>query len=285
MITYDEDDISKPIIGINRINKPLDKSRNWEEYCKLYVSDNDTNLVEAFEYCNESDIWTFIHVISDPLYVSIIEINKESEIIECDDGNITSWKTDCINVLSTIGFSEYLNQSPLRQQEAISANPRVIEYIIHPTNDLCKIAVESDGSNIRFIQNQTPELCWLSVNQSEYNLQYIKPEYQFDDLCLKVVSINGDMLKHVAHKTFEICYSAITQDGFAIEYVENQTEELCLVAIRKKAHAIKKIRNPTIEMCKIVLLLNPGTVLSIPSKLLEQITRRWNPCTQRYEII
>jgi hypothetical protein len=73
-----------------------------------------------------------------------------------------------------------------------------LEYIKEQTYELCKIAVQKDGTCINYVKNQTNELCKLAISQHYSALNYIKN--QTFEICKFAVSCNIDSYKYIKNK-------------------------------------------------------------------------------------
>lgn len=69
------------------------------------------------------------------------------------------------------------------------------------------------------------------------------------DNILKLICVNGDMLKYLKEQTEEICLRAVQQNGNALEYVKKQTEEICMEAVKQNGVALRYVEEQTFEIC------------------------------------
>lgn len=74
------------------------------------------------------------------------------------------------------------------------------------------------GLALEFITEQTEEMCLIAVKSNGWALQYV--EKQTDKICLAAVKQNGCALKFVIKQTYDICIAAVTQTGYASQYVD-----------------------------------------------------------------
>ena len=89
------------------------------------------------------------------------------------------------------------------------------------TPEICKIAVQKSGQQLRFVRNQTPELCLAAVKRDGIALQYVHDKTP--EICLAAVENDGMALEYVKEQTLEICLAAMNSEtsSFAIEYIND----------------------------------------------------------------
>ena len=119
------------------------------------------------------------------------------------------------------------------------------EEIPETYQDMCLLAVMSNGLMLQYVKNQTPSICMAAVINSEFSLQYVDTTEMTSDvyhrICMKAISINGYMIKYVDRylmthdRYYELCLVAINQQPLAIYFVHKQSlgrhyNELCLRA-------------------------------------------------------
>ena len=161
------------------------------------------------------------------------------------------------------------------------------------TQELCKIALQSNSKNLEFIPNhifttiqntvlncikydgmalqyikeihQTRELCQAAINQNKKAINYIRNKNLFEELLIKNIS---DVLKFIPHSSLMITYdfaiTALQQDGNLIKhFVDNplfsnqQLKELCLEAVKQNGLVLKFLREKSRE--HLVDLINSET--------------------------
>ena len=77
--------------------------------------------------------------------------------------------------------------------------------------ELCKLAVQQNGSSLEYVKEQTDEICKLAVQQSGSSLKYVKPELMNEEICKLAVRQNGNALHYVKPELMndEICKLAV----------------------------------------------------------------------------
>ena len=107
----------------------------------------------------------------------------------------------------------------------VLANPDNLEKVPDEliTPELCKLAIEEDGSAIEYVPNEliTPELCRIAVEESMYALKYVPDEFKTPELCKFAVEKDGRALYYVPDelKTLELCKLAVKKNSFMLKYV------------------------------------------------------------------
>ena len=84
-----------------------------------------------------------------------------------------------------------------------------------------------------------------------------------EEICLRIVKVNGWALIFVKNQTPEICLEAVKQDGRTLEYVEDQTPEICLEAVKQDEEALIYVKDQTPEICRAAIAKNPYTKIFI----------------------
>jgi hypothetical protein len=111
---------------------------------------------------------------------------------------------------------------------ALSKNGELLWHIKNPTNEQCKIAVQTHGMVL--------ERCV----QSKY-------------LQLKAVKSNGMALQFIDYPTTKIKIAAVRQNGRAIRFINQPSRRLCKIAVKQTGLAIQFIKNPSANLCKLAV--------------------------------
>jgi hypothetical protein len=168
-----------------------------------------TNEEIIFKYLGHGSKIADIHVDDDE------DVYLEYDII--DGVNVEySYKAHKVYVTNIRTLNEYFDTlSCDKYIYAIKLNPDSIKYIRNQTDELCKLALNKDGTTIRHIRDKRYEYLLLAVSKASNALEYIEEQ------------------------TDEICWIAIMQDTYALQYVKKQTIDICKYAVNK---------NPSVEM-------------------------------------
>ena len=134
-------------------------------------------------------------------------------------------------------------------------------------NEICKMAVQQNGLNLKYVREQTEEICEMALKQNFHALRYVIN--QTPKLCKSAIEENGCYLKYVKNQTPELCKLAVEQNGYAIKYVGNQTLELCKLALQQNGCNIKNIFIQRPELCKLAVEQNGLALEYIMKQTLE----------------
>lgn len=174
-----------------------------------------------------------------------------------------------------------------------------LKYVRNMTKEICMLALQYDGNNIKYIKNPIQEMYNTAINQTYMAIFYTPAEFQDPELCLQVikkdyessraiqfiknptqqqcleaVNINGMHLQYIKNnQTYEICMEAVKQYGTALSYVnkEHMTDELIKMAMEGKkmaGHLLHLCKNMTPEIIKLAIKNSEIAYYCIPKKLI-----------------
>ena len=153
--------------------------------------------------------------------------------------------------------------------EAVKQNPRVIEYLVNPNEQLCALVLDYNGLYLRFIHNQTEDMCIRAVKQNAFAFKYVNNGMQTESVCLAAVDKNPTMIRYVKNQTFKICVKSIRGNPLMLQYVIKQNYALCCIAIIRNPHTIRYIKNPTDKLYKIAINRDPHIIKLITNPSIE----------------
>ena len=248
------------------INDNYSKYRNFEYLKMITVKDTQNNIIKKptrlspvmmyiyiKHYLNNNKILIDNYIIRDiigqyKLYLDILDLLSQcAQAI--DFININSQELQLFAIHGYGKAIKYLQNDKLNDElllMVIKNNPFAIKYINNPSDELCKISVQTCGTSIRFIK-KTFDMCMMAVEQNIFSFQYIGDIYY--GVTKYVLNKKGRLLKYVKNQTPELCLIAVSNNGEALEFVKNQTEEICWAAIKQDGNAIYFAKEQTYEMC------------------------------------
>jgi hypothetical protein len=146
-------------------------------------------------------------------------------------------------VFQNIKFSEEI------QKLAVQSNAFAIQFIHNPSEEIQKLAVQQDGYAIAYIDNPSEEVKKLAVQQDGSAIKYIdNPSEEVKKLA---VQQNGRAIRFIDNPSEEIQKLSVQRNGNAIAYITNPSEELKKLAVQQDGYAIAYIKNPSEEVKKL----------------------------------
>jgi hypothetical protein len=133
--------------------------------------------------------------------------------------------------------------------KAIRKDVMNLQYIPHAHVDIINEAFNKDHNVIKYIKNynQTEEMCLKAIQHDIDLIQYVNFKIP-NDLAIKAVTKNGIYLKNIINQTDEIVKIALEQNINAFKYVKNYTPNMCLDIVKKDGMQLEYIK---IQICKI----------------------------------
>jgi len=169
-------------------------------------------------------------------------------------------------------------QTLLMCYTAIQSNAHALQYVHDKTYLMCMYALYHDEEVFAFFpeERKTREVClmqlksmgaqamkWIpwrdeaflleAIDTEPYCLKFLEPEYITEEIALRAVGEDGNVLEFVPHQTPTICLAAVLEDGYALEYVKEQTVDICLAAVERNAGAIRYAKYQTPDMCRMAV--------------------------------
>jgi hypothetical protein len=119
---------------------------------------------------------------------------------------------------------------------AITRNAYDFKYVEnrYRTNDICKLAIKLNNSNINEIQNPSDKLKKFAVGQNCHVLREMK-DISYD-LIVYAVNNCGWAIMYAPVQDYELCKMAVKNQGNAFEFInpEFRTKEICELALKSK---------------------------------------------------
>ena len=78
--------------------------------------------------------------------------------------------------------------------------------------------------------------------------EILPKEWQTEKNLLKILEIDGYVIRFIEKPTLGVQWEAIKQNGRAIQFIEEPTLEMQLEAVKQEGQAIQYIKNPTVEV-------------------------------------
>jgi hypothetical protein len=157
-------------------------------------------------------------------------------------------------VFQNIKFSEEIKKL------AVQSNEYAFRFIHNPSEEIKKLAVKKNGSAIEYIENPSEELKKLAVQQNGWAIKYIhNPSEELKKLAIQQ---NGHAIKYISNPSEEIKRLAVQQNGFIIKYISNPSEEIKRLAVKQNGFMIQYISNPSEEVQKLALKQNKNVGLA-----------------------
>lgn len=237
----------------------------------------------GLEITTEKDLFNSLDYYNNPTYVYDVNVPNDA-IVVIEDGIIkvnrlcTTKRTEIKELpiwLDEHKSKEIISSHPLLIRfingdeinledtyiKAITSDSRAIQFIKNKTPELCKLAVQMCGDNLKYIDDQTDELCMIAVADSPNALKYVKK--QTEDIALLAVKRNGLMIDYVKNQTDDVCIAALTEDIYSIQFIRDPNDVVCKFAITKKPYSIQYIENPTVEHYIMAIVRDPACITYI----------------------
>lgn len=125
-------------------------------------------------------------------------------------------------------------------------------FVPEQNEEMCEIAVNIDGEQLKHVRHQTPTICKLAVQNKWKALAYVRQ--QDEEICKIAVDINGMALQYVREQTPEIRRLAVAKTPNAIKYASEHDSLTCIEAISHGGDVIAVVEEQTPELCKLALL-------------------------------
>lgn len=201
----------------------------------------------------------------------------------------------CLDAVSKDGLllEHVQNKSYQICLTAIKHESNAIKYVPdeHHTPELCTITMMQNISNIKYcksqpksvvlkmvkmydglmlehVTNQDMEICQSAVFNNINAFKFAK--YQTEEMCLRVVSRNGNFLAYVIEQTDAICKAAVDNNIEAFQYVTDAKEGLYIQAVSSDGCLIEHIdpEKLTVPIC-LAAVKNIGKAIKFVPKELQ----------------
>jgi hypothetical protein len=95
------------------------------------------------------------------------------------------------------------------------------------------------------------QVCKKIISKNGDLLRYVKN--QTEEICIMAVIERNffDTLKWVKNQTNSICEAAVTRNGHALQFVKHQTDYICELAVQQDGYALVYVRNKTAKICRL----------------------------------
>lgn len=259
----------KPTIKHEKINKNVICSFNYNDIIKsnqnnnnFYIlSDSDTdlnlglneNVLKKHYIQTYDDIQSLFTSLNSPWYSidhGTYDYNR-SKILYCIEicedlvytfecfyrcpSTISSFQTTKFVVKKIIHFgTNEINHTLETVKIAITRNANDFKYVEeqYRTNDICKLAIKLNCSNINEIQNSSDKLKKFAIKQNCHVLREMK-DISYD-LIVYAVNTMGCAIMYAPVQDYELCKMAVKNQGNAFEFInpEFRTKEICELALK-----------------------------------------------------
>ena len=78
--------------------------------------------------------------------------------------------------------------------------------------------------------------------------EILPEEWQTEKNLLRILKIDGQVIRFIKNPTLEMQLEAVKQNGWAIEFIKRPILKVQLAAVKEDGRAIQFIKKPTIEM-------------------------------------
>jgi hypothetical protein len=101
------------------------------------------------------------------------------------------------------------------------------------------------------------------INIDPHYILCFNPENLSEDIYIKALELNGQLLMYFPNQTEKMCLTAVKRNSNAFKYVKEQTYDICEMAIKLNPYHIEKVKKELIDqtLCEKAVKLN-GNVLS-----------------------
>ena len=136
----------------------------------------------------------------------------------------------------------------------VSKLPSILAFVPKQNEEMCEIAMQLDGEQLKYVRKQTDLICKLAVRNKWQALAYVR--HQTEEICKIAVDIDGNALQFVRNQTPEIRRLAVAKTPSAIKYATEQDILTCIEAVSHGGDAISYLEEQPPELCKIALAQN-----------------------------
>lgn len=245
--------------------------------------EGDVYYSGGIEIVMEDDIFNSLNCSNNPMFVYDVNVPNDS-IVAIEDGVIkvsrlcTTKRTEirelpvwsdeekCKKLITVYPLLiRFMRDEDVNLEDdyvkAITTDSRAIQFIKNKTPELCRLAVQICGDNLKYVDDQTEELCIIAVTETPHALKYVKN--QTEDIAIQAVKRNGLMIDYVKNQTDNVCLAALTEDIYSIQFIKNPSDKICRFAISKKPYIVQYIENPTVEHYIMALMEDPACITYI----------------------
>lgn len=150
----------------------------------------------------------------------------------------------------------------------IQRNPQALKYICDIADDnLCNIAVQSDGDLLRYVKNKTLKICENAIRKTPSAIRHIPVNEQSYGLKYLAIKCDPFAIQYIKHPGVKLCKRAIEANPGAIAVI-NQTDELCELALFLDPYSIVKIKNQKFDFCLHALKADVDLIRDIQPEYL-----------------
>lgn len=128
---------------------------------------------------------------------------------------------------------------------------RIIDSTLLITEEVQKIAIQSNIYNFRYIKNPSYELQVLVVTIYPFFIsKYDNPSEEIQTI---VIRKNSALIQHIKNPSEEIQMLAVQDRVENIRHIENLCEKAQMLSVQKNINSISYIKNPSIEVQRYVV--------------------------------
>jgi competence CoiA-like predicted nuclease len=160
------------------------------------------------------------------------------------------------------------NKTDELDKKLLSINGLVLQFINKQTNELCILAVKNNKYVYKFIKNKTYDLNKKLLDNDNSIFNILEPKT--DNLIIYALQNNIDINEYIKENptiinfikknNYELCKKLLSLNGLLLKYIDMQTDELCIIAIKNNINAYEYIKNKTYELNKKILNVNGLTI-------------------------
>lgn len=99
-----------------------------------------------------------------------------------------------------------------------------LKFIENQTEELCIKFIKECAFNLFHVNNKTLEMYLIAIDSNPFILKYIDEKEQTEEMGLRAVKINGNVIKFVKNQTHKICMAALNQDARSYYFINFSTE-------------------------------------------------------------
>ena len=127
------------------------------------------------------------------------------------------------------------------EELAVKTNPRAIEFIDNPTEELMKEAVLAGWSNLNYIKKPSYDVLKLAIEQRGWAIQYVKEP--IEELQIMAVKKDYDSIKYIKEPSETVQVEAVKVKYDALRYIKNPCFKAEITAVKNNEAAINFIYN------------------------------------------
>lgn len=144
-----------------------------------------------------------------------------------------------------IDFKFFKNPSYDVSLKAVAVDGYNLAYILDRTDELCLIAVKSNGAVIAEIDDPSVELQWEALRTTPSSIAFFKAT---PEMKLEAIKADGMVLRLIESPSEKMKLEAVKQNGIVLEFIESPTYEIELEAVKSNGYALEFVSKQTPEL-------------------------------------